>query len=69
MYIRMSGLVRGEELTMPAVDLPTLRVLRVHCFLQIHAQLFPDRLELFYVLVVLALVLYFGFDACDRIPS
>jgi hypothetical protein len=36
----------------------------VHTLLQIDAQLFSYWLELFHVLVVLALVLYFCFDAC-----
>jgi hypothetical protein len=36
----------------------------VHALLQIDAQLFPYWLEFFHVLVVLALVLYFCFDAC-----
>lgn len=38
----------------------------VHGLLQIHTQLFPDTLELSQILVVLALVLYLGSDACRK---
>lgn len=41
-----------------------LGLLRVKVLLQANTQLFPQRLELLKVLIVLASVLDFGFDSC-----
>lgn len=46
------------------IQIVALRLVRVHALLEIDAKLFPNSLQLLHILLILALVLNLGLDAC-----